>query len=100
MRSVSPEVVELVARIELFYESRLLEKAREFNVGRFRNFCHHERHATDPAAYAADEASKVEARSLSLKTGEGGMLWIRGVLDPEGGATLRTALYPLARRAG
>ena len=83
-----------------FDESRLLEKAREFNVGRFRNFCHHERHATDPAAYAADEASKVEARSLSLKTGEGGMLWIRGVLDPEGGATLRTALYPLARRAG
>lgn len=83
-----------------FDEARLLEKARDFNVGRFRNFCHHERHSNDPAAYAADETSKVEARSLSLKTGEGGMLWIRGVLDPAGGATLRAALEPLAQRAG
>jgi hypothetical protein len=35
-----------------------------------------------------------------LKTGEGGMLWLRGVFDPEGGAVIRTALEPLARRNG
>jgi len=77
-----------------------LQKAREFSVGRFRDFCHHMRHAADPEAYAAEQAQAVEARSLTLSTGEGGMLWVRGVLDPEGGAVLRTALEPLARRTG
>ena len=88
------------AGIDVFTETRLLHKAREYTVGRFRNFCHHQRHATDPTRYALDEAAAVEARSLSLQTGEGGMLWIRGVLDPEGGSALRSALEPLARRNG
>jgi len=83
-----------------FDEACLLDKARTYTVGRFRNFCHHQRHAADPQRYAADEVSAVEGRSLTLQTGEGGMLWIRGVLDPEGGNALRTALEPLARRAG
>ena len=83
-----------------FDETPLLQKAREFSVGRFRDFCHHARHAADPEAYAADQAQAVEARSLTLSPGAGGMLWLRGVLDPEGGAVLRTALEPLARRNG
>jgi uncharacterized protein DUF222/HNH endonuclease len=83
-----------------FDETRLLKKAREFSVGRFRNFCHHARHSADPEGYANEEAQGVEARSLTLSTGEGGMVWLRGVLDPEGGAVLRTALEPLARRTG
>jgi len=83
-----------------FDETKLLDKARDYTVGRFRNFCHHQRHAIDPQRYAAEEASAVEARSLSLQTGEGGMVWIKGVLDPEGGNALRTALEPLARRNG
>lgn len=83
-----------------FDETPLLKKAREFSVGRFRDFCHHMRHAADPEAYAAEQAQAVEARSLTLSTGAGGMLWLRGVLDPEGGAVLRTALEPLSRRTG
>jgi len=83
-----------------FDEAALLSKARELTVGRFRNYCHHHRHAIDPAGYAANEAEVCQARALTLKTGEGGMLWIRGVLDPEGGAVLRTALEPLAKRNG
>src|SRR5438876_5204949 len=83
-----------------FDEAALLSKARELTVGRFRNYCHHHRHAIDPAGYAANEAEACQARALTLKTGEGGMLWIRGVLDPEGGAVLRTALEPLAKRNG
>ncbi len=83
-----------------FTEKPLLDKARDYTVGRFRNFCHHHRHSQDPSAYAADAAGKVEARSLDLKMGEGGMLWVRGVLDPEGGNVLRTALEPLAHRSG
>ncbi len=83
-----------------FDETSLLEKARDLTVGRFIDFCHHMRHASDPEGYAAEEARAVEARSLTLKTGEGGMVWLRGVLDPEGGAVLRTALEPLAQRNG
>ncbi|HKC18186.1 MAG TPA: DUF222 domain-containing protein, partial [Candidatus Dormibacteraeota bacterium] len=61
-----------------FDETALLEKATGCTVGRFRNFCHHQRHANDPDRYAADQASKAEARSLDLTTGEGGMVWLRG----------------------
>jgi hypothetical protein len=83
-----------------FDEAPLLTKAFDYTVGRFRNFCHHQRHANDPAGYAAGQAESVQARSLSLNAGEGGMLWIRGVLDPEGGNLLRTALEPLSGRSG
>ena len=83
-----------------FDETRLLSKARDLSVGRFIDFCHHMRHAADPEGYAAEEVAGVEARSLTFKTGEGGMVWVRGVLDPEGAAVLRTAYEPLARRNG
>jgi hypothetical protein len=81
-------------------EEPLLKKARELNVGRFRNFCHHARHAADPEGFAAEEALGVEARELTISADESGLVWVRGVLDAEGGATLRTALEPLARREG
>jgi hypothetical protein len=83
-----------------FDESGLLKKAKELSVGRFRNFCYHQRHADDPEGYAAEQAACVEARSLTLTSGESGMVWVRGVLDPEGGAVLRTALEPLAKPTG
>jgi hypothetical protein len=74
-----------------FDETALLTKARQFSVGRFRDFCLHMRHADDPQGYTKDEVGAVEARSLSISTGGSGMVWLRGVLDPEGGATVRTA---------
>jgi hypothetical protein len=83
-----------------FDETLLLDKARDFSVGRFRNFCHHARHAADPEGYSTEQAQGVEARALSLSGGESGMVWVRGVLDAEGGAALRTALEPLAKRTG
>jgi len=83
-----------------FDEIALLEKAREFSVGKFRDFCHHARHVADPEGYAEGEAQGVEARSLTLTAGQGGMVWLRGLLDPEGGAAVRSALEPLARLSG
>jgi len=83
-----------------FDERPLLEKARDLSVGRFIDFCHHMRHAADPEGYAAEQVEAVAARSLTLKAGEGGMVWVRGVLDPEGAAVVRTALEPLAQRNG
>jgi uncharacterized protein DUF222/HNH endonuclease len=81
-------------------EARLLGVAKEVSVGRFRNVCHHARHMADAAAVVAGEIEAVEARYLELKQGADGLYWLRGMLDGEGGATLRAALEPLARRNG
>jgi len=83
-----------------FDEMHLLTKAKEFSVGRFRIFCEHQRHANDPEGYAAEQAQGVEERSFSMSSGDGGRVWVRGVLDAEGGAVLRTALEPLAKPTG
>jgi hypothetical protein len=83
-----------------FAETPLLDKAKDLSVGRFIDFCHHMRHAADPKGYVAEEVAGVEARSLTIKTGEGGMVWLRGVLDPEGAAVFRTAVEPMAQRDG
>ena len=83
-----------------FDETHLLEKAKEFSVGRFRIFCDHQRHANDPEGYAAEQAQRVVERSLTLSSGESGLVWVRGVLDAEGGAVLRIALEPLAKPSG
>jgi len=83
-----------------FDEAALLASAAELSVGRFRNVCHHARHAGDPQGYAADEARGVEDRVLELNTGEDGYVFIRGLLDSAGGAVLRTALEPLAVKSG
>jgi hypothetical protein len=83
-----------------FDETPLLEKAKEFSVGRFRIFCDHQRHANDPDGYAAEQAQGVVERSLTLGSGESGRVWVRGVLDAEGGAVLRIALEPLAKPIG
>jgi hypothetical protein len=83
-----------------FSETALLEKARENSPGKFHHICRHYRHAADPKGYAADQAEQVENRSLSLSTWEDGSLLINGVLDPIGGAAVRTALEPLARKSG
>jgi hypothetical protein len=83
-----------------FDESALVQKARESSPGKFFHLCRHYRHAADPQGYAAEEAELVERRRLSLSTWEDGCLSVNGVLDPEGGAVLRTALEPLSRKSG
>jgi hypothetical protein len=83
-----------------FEEAPLLAKARAHSVGKFRHDCEHARHAADQRRFLAEQIEQVEARCLELKPGVGGALFLRGFLDVEGGATLRTALEPLARRSG
>jgi len=83
-----------------FDESGLLLQAEEHSVSRFRHDCAHARHAADARAYLAEQVAMTEARSLELKAQEDGALFLQGFLDREGGAMLRTALEPLARRQG
>ena len=83
-----------------FNETALLDKARANSPGKFHHICRHYRHAADPKAYAAEQAEQVENRHLSLSTWEDGSFLINGVLDSIGGAAVRTALEPLARKSG
>jgi hypothetical protein len=83
-----------------FDEGALLDKARENTVGKFHHICRHARHAADPQGFAAEQAEQVENRRLSVSRWEDGAFLVSGVLDPVGGAALRTALEPLARKAG
>ncbi|MGH9121187.1 MAG: DUF222 domain-containing protein, partial [Acidimicrobiales bacterium] len=82
-----------------FCESDLLGKAREFTPGRLYHEAMHYRHAKEPARFAADQAESVEKRRLELSAWPNGVLSIKGFLDPVGGAALRAALEPLARKA-
>jgi Domain of unknown function (DUF222) len=84
----------------VFDETKLLEKARENSVGKFHHICRHLRHAADPKGYAAAEADLVENRSLRIGSDDDGAVYLSGVFDPVGGAAIRTALEPLARRSG
>jgi hypothetical protein len=83
-----------------FDEPELLAKARENSPGKFYYLCNHYRHSADRKAYEAEQADMVENRKLWISTGEDGAVWINGVFDPIGGATIRTAFEPLARRSG
>jgi hypothetical protein len=84
----------------LFDEVALLKRAERDTVAQFRSECYHARHAMDAAACVASAADEVDYRRLRLRADEGGCLSISGFLDAEGGALLRTALEPLARRSG
>src|SRR3981081_3042906 len=83
-----------------FDETGLLASATEFSVGRLCTVCSPPRHAGDPAGYAAGEARSVEDRVLELNSGQDGFVYIKGLLDSAGDAVLRTALEPLAQKAG
>jgi len=83
-----------------FDETVLIEKARESSPGKFYFICTHYRHAADAKRYAEEQAEQVLNRRLKLSTTVDGSLLLSGVFDPEGGAVLRTALEPLARKSG
>ena len=83
-----------------FEEDGLLDKAREYSVGRLWYFCHHMRHATDPEEFTAEQYRAAEARTLKMSTYEDGSLAIEGWIDSVGGAVVRSALEPLAQPHG
>ncbi len=67
---------------------------------KFEHTCLHARHAADPEGVVDEEKQGVEARSLTFSTAEDGCVLVKAILDKVGGATLRTALEPLAERDG
>jgi hypothetical protein len=83
-----------------FDEEPLLRKALVHTVSRFRHDCAHARHKVDAEAFLAEQVETAGWRRLELLPCEDGALVVRGFLDSVGGATLRSALEPLARRTG
>jgi hypothetical protein len=85
---------------DAFEEPKLLKEAEQSSPGKFFHTCRHYRHSADPVGYAAEQAEQVENRSLRLSRAEDGWYLLSGVLDSIGGAAVRNALEPLARKSG
>ena len=83
-----------------FDEDKLLPLAMEYTPGKFFHKCIHYRHSVDAEGYNRDQEQLAEERGLRLNTAQDGCLLISGLLDPVGGAAVRTALEPLAKPSG
>lgn len=83
-----------------FDERPLLDLATIHLTSRFRKDCAHVRHAASERAFLATQNADHPYRELKLSRIDGGGLSITGWFDAEGGATILTALDPLARPAG
>src|SRR2546429_9072355 len=83
-----------------FDEARLLPLAKKHSPGKFHQKVLHYKHAVDAAGYNRDQERLGEERSLRLSTAQDGCLLLHGVLDPIGGAAVRSALEPLAQPSG
>src|SRR5947199_2994739 len=85
---------------QAFDEARLLPLAKKHSPGKFHQKVLHYKHAVDAAGYNRDQERLAEGRRLRMSTAQDGCLLLYGVLDPVGGAAVRTALEPLAQPSG
>jgi hypothetical protein len=85
---------------ELFDEDEMLGLARNHSVANLRYLCRYARHVADPDGFFNDAEADYARRRLHISQMSDGMHMIDGVLDPAGGAALRTALDSLAKRLG
>src|SRR5438445_9544082 len=81
-------------------QTALIRQDRKHTIAHFHDDCYHARPAGDPQGCGDEAAPSVEARRLQLGSRDAGTGHIRGHLDKVGGAAVRTALEPLAKRAG
>jgi hypothetical protein len=83
-----------------FDETKLLPLAKVYSPGKFFHKCLHYRHAIDASGYNREQDKLHEKRALRLHTARDGCLLVSGLLDPVGGAIVRSALEPLSQRSG
>jgi len=82
---------------ELFVEDEMLELARRHTVANLRSLCLYARHVADPDGFFKDAEEDFTRRRLQISQMADGMHVIDGVLDPVGGAAVKTALEALTR---
>jgi Domain of unknown function (DUF222)/HNH endonuclease len=85
---------------ELFDEDEMLELARNHSVASLRYLCRYARHVADPDGFFNEAEADYSRRRLHISMMSDGMHAIDGILDPAGGAALRTALDSLSKRKG
>jgi hypothetical protein len=85
---------------DLFVEEEMLDHARNHSVASLRYLCRIARHIVDPDGFFNEAEADYSRRRLHISQMADGMHAIDGVLDPAGGAALRTALESLAKRLG
>jgi len=85
---------------DLFDEEEMLDYARRFSVFHLRLLCRYARHAADPDGFFNEAEESYLRRRLHISLMSDGMHAIDGILDPEVGAALKTALESLANRRG
>jgi hypothetical protein len=76
-------------------EASLLQAARTMDPGRFTSVAKSFEHRVDAAGALAEANHAYQRRYLHLSEPEDGMVRLEGILDVEGGATLKTALNAL-----
>jgi len=81
-------------------EEPLVEAARRCDPSRLRREIAHARHALVPEAAAEADERAYDRRRFDVSTTFDGAVVVNGVLDPEGGEALLTALAPLTVRSG
>ena len=77
-------------------EAPLLAAARQLDPARLRREIAHARHALAPEAAAAADESRHQRRHLDVASTFEGMVAVTGLLTPEGGELLMSALTPLS----
>jgi len=77
-------------------ERIMVTAARELDLARLRVASIHLRHYMDPDSVLGDANESHELRFLHLSQTLDGVFYLNGRLDPEGGATLQTALNALS----
>ena len=85
---------------EPFDESPFLKAAQESSVSRLWYYSMHAWHRADPDGVADEQRQAAERRYLRLTDGVDGTLYVKGSFDSAAGATIRTALEPLAQPNG
>ena len=85
-------------KCHLFDEDEMLGYARQFSVFHLRMLCRAARHAADPDGFFNEAEESYSRRRLHVSLMSDGMHAIDGVLDPEVGSALRTALDSLAKK--
>jgi hypothetical protein len=80
-------------------EEQWIGFAREHSVKSLRWIAAHTRYALDPDGFDRDTEESYEERFLHISE-LNGMYHLNGVIDPEGGAALKSAVDALAKRRG
>jgi hypothetical protein len=78
-------------------ETNLLQSARTMDPGQFVTVAKNFEHQVDAASALAETNRAYERRYLHVSEPKDGLVRLDGVLDAEGGATLRTALQPFMK---